>query len=161
MIFGDISTLAVDVAPLPDNDTIWHRGAMVAVWIGGERLGDEEASEPLGPFADQLRAFLDSARGRHGAPFLDQDAARILAQLEADPDEGLTWYDEVAVAGLSRYRMTSVASLAPFELTGINYERSERLMWRSDESVSETFISTKQVVSALEDFLAYEADLKR
>lgn len=153
--------MAVDVAPLPDNDTIWHRGAMVAIWVGGERLGDAEASEPLGPFAAQLQAFLDSAGERHGAPFLDEDSERILERLASDPDDGLAWYDEVAVVGLSRYRMTSVSSLAPFEITGISYERSERMIWRSEGSVSETFISTKQVTSAVEDFLVYEADLRR
>jgi len=161
MIFGDMATIAVEVAPLPDNDTIWHRGAMVAMWIGGERLGDEEASEPLGPFAEQLQLFVERSGERHGAPFLDEDAERILDRLKSDPEEGIAWYDEIAVGGMSRYRLTSVPSLAPFELSGISYERSERLMWRSDGTVSETFISTKQVASAVEDFLAYEADLKR
>ena len=160
MIFGDTSTFAVEVAPLPDNDTIWHRGAMVAIWIGGERLGDPEASEPLGPLADQLRRFLDSASERHGAPFVGDDAEGVLDRLTADVDGDLAWYDKHAVEGLSRYRVSTVPSLAPLEITSISYERSERLIWRKDGAVHETFLSTKQVESACLDFLAYETDLR-
>lgn len=161
MIFGETSTLGIEVAPLPDNDTIWHRGAMVAIWIGGERLGDVEASEPLGPFAEQLRSFVDRGEERHGGPFLEQDARGILDRLASKSEAGLAWYDEIAIGGLTRYRMTSVPSLAPFELTGIRYDRSERLMWRSSEAVDETFLSTKQVEAAISDFLSYEDDLRK
>lgn len=160
MIFGDTATLAIEIAPLPDNDTIWHRGAMVGIWIGGERLGDVEASEPLGPLATRIQAFLDSREERHGGPFVNLETSQIISAVTTDASADLSWFDQIAMKGLNRYLMADVGSLQTYQLIGIRYDRSERLIWSVEGEISETFLSTKQVEAALSDFLIYEADLR-